>query len=183
VVKGAGISGHPAIRSARGTRHSNRAAARAASTDSRKWVARSRSGRANVAPTIGRQLLDPEPDRIVDDAPLGYFPRDHLIWSAGDDHALPAAPYAMNQPVPVDAAVALATQDLADAPWRPRIRSASPGSWRAHTFGVEPAGDLLEPEPFEVPAEDPPDDVRFALVDNSNFVGCLLYNLTLPTKA
>ena len=170
MVERTGIGGHTAVRSARCPRHADRAATGAAPTDSREWIARRRSWRANVAPTIGRQLLNPEPDRIVDDAPLGYFPRDHLTWSAGDDDALPAAPYAMNQPVPVDAAVALATQDLADAPRRPRIRAAPPGSRRAHTFGVEPAGDLLEPEPFEVPAEDPANDVRFALVDNSDRV-------------
>src|SRR4029079_9024302 len=135
------------IRPACRTCHADRATAGAAATDSGERIACGRSGRPHRAPPIGGQLLNPEPDRIVDDAPFWYLSRDHLIGPAGDDNALPAPPHAMNQPVPVDAAVTLPTQDLSDAPGRPRVRAALPGSRRAHSLRVQLAGDPLDPGP------------------------------------
>jgi hypothetical protein len=104
-------SGRSAQRGRGPSRHADRVATGAARTDSRERISSGRPRRAHVTPTIGGQLLNPEPDRLVDDAPLGYFSRDHLIGSAGDDDALASPSHAMNQARPPIASHRLARLD------------------------------------------------------------------------
>lgn len=115
VVERAGVREYASIRAARRARHADRSAARATATDPGERVARCRSRRSHVSPPIAGQFLNPEPDRIVDDAPLGYLSRDHLVGTTSDDDALPCSPHAVDDAVSVDASISVAPKDLPDA--------------------------------------------------------------------